>query len=341
MSLMEELNRKAFALVVPLSVQLDLTWRCNERCVHCYLDHEDQGELTTAEIKDVLRQLAKAGVFFLSISGGEPLLRPDCFEILEYARSLRFNVKLKTNAILIGPRQAEKLRQLNIEQIQISIYSHRDEVHDAITKLPGSLQRSLNAIRLLRAQELKVSISNVLMKQNFGDAANVYRLAEELGVGFNIDPTITPKLNGDRSILNLGISRQELQECFHTPEFVGSVEEFCVPPPPVDGSVLDGYPCSAGHTACYISPQGHVFPCVQFPVLCGDLRERTFSEIWKASAVLNEVRSIRVRDLPVCSACTHAGSCTRCPGLAYMEGDMREVSSTDCEKSVARTGRRQ
>jgi radical SAM protein with 4Fe4S-binding SPASM domain len=337
MSLMEEINRKAFDLTVPLSVQLDLTWRCNENCVHCYLDHEGRGELSTAEIKDILRQLSAAGVFFLAISGGEPLLRSDCFEIMEYARSLQFNVKLKTNAVLIGPEQAERLRKLNIEQIQISIYSHRDEIHDAITKLPGSLQRSLNAIRLLKSQQLKVSITTVLMKPNRNDGQDVRRLADELGVGFNVDPTITPKMNGDRAILDLGITFQELQNCFNTPEFVGDVGEFCAPPLPVDGAVLDGSPCSAGHSACYISPRGDVFPCVQFPLSCGNLRETAFAEIWKNSEALKEVRSIRVRDLPSCSICLHAGSCTRCPGLAFMEGDMRGVSSADCEKSRART----
>ena len=338
MSLMEELNQKAFDLGVPLSVHLDITWRCNEKCVHCYLDHTGKGELSTEEIKDVLRQLAEAGVFFLTISGGEPLLRTDCFEILEYARALRFNVKLKTNAVMIGQGQAEELRRLNIEQIQVSIYSHREEIHDAITKLPGSLQRSIKAIRLMRAQGLKVSLTMVLMKQNLGDAEGVRLLAEELGTAFNIDPTITPKLDGDRSILKLGISGEELADCFHAPEFVGDVNEFCATPPAVDGDVLDEYPCSAGHTSCYISPRGMVFPCIQFPIECGDLRKTTFAEIWKNSAAMNEVRAIRIQDMPTCSACVHAGSCTRCPGLAYMEGDMRGPSSADCQKSLARTG---
>ena len=101
MSLMEEMNDKALSLGVPLSAHLDVTYRCNERCQHCYLDHDDQGEMTTAEIKDILDQLAEAGVFFLTLSGGESLMRRDCFEIIEYARSLMFNVKLKTNAVLI------------------------------------------------------------------------------------------------------------------------------------------------------------------------------------------------------------------------------------------------
>jgi MoaA/NifB/PqqE/SkfB family radical SAM enzyme len=150
MGLMEQLNRKALRLGVPLSVHLDVTYRCNERCEHCYLEHDDHGEMTTPEIRGLLAQLEQSGVFFLTISGGEPLVRRDCFEILEVARSLGFNVKLKTNAVLIKEQEARKLRALGVEQVQISVYSDRPEVHDAITKVPGSLQRTVAAIRFLR-----------------------------------------------------------------------------------------------------------------------------------------------------------------------------------------------
>jgi AdoMet-dependent heme synthase len=338
MSLLEEMNRKATELGIPLSAHLDITWRCNERCVHCYLDHDGVGEMTTSEIKEVLRQLAESGTFFLAISGGEPLLRRDFFEILEYARSLHFNVKLKTNAVMIGPKEAMRLRELGVEQVQISIYSHRPEIHDAITKLPGSLKRSLAAIERLTAHGLKVSITNVLMQQNVSDAKAVQKLAKELGVAFVIDPTITPKLDGDRSILDLGLSNSALKEVFRTEEFVGDIGEFCAPVGPVDEDVLDGYSCSAGHTLVYISPFGDVYPCVQFPMPCGNLRTQTFDDIWQRSKPLNELRTVHVRDLPTCSTCSHAGSCSRCPGLAYMEGNMRGPSSADCEKSEARTG---
>ena len=338
MGLLEELNIKAMALGVPLSAQLDITWRCNEACVHCYLDHDGRDEMSTAEIKDLLRQLADSGTLFLSISGGEPLLRRDCFEILEYARELRFNVKLKTNAVMIAAKEAERLRTLGIEQVQVSIYSHRPEVHDAITGVPGSLGRLLEAVRCMTAAGLKVSITNVLMQQNASDAKAVRRLAHELGAGYVLDPTVTPKLNGDRSIISLGISGGELREIFHTEEFVGNVGEVCAPATPADQDVLNSYGCSAGHTLAYISPRGDVYPCVQFPLLCGNLREQSFREIWKHSRELSELRSIQVRDLPGCSQCSHIAACTRCPGLAYMEGDMRGSSSADCAKSEARSG---
>ena len=154
--LLEEMTEKALARNIPLSVQVDLTYRCNERCVHCYLDHDDHGEMTTAEIKHLLEEMAEAGVFILTLSGGEILLRKDFFEILEYARrKLLFCVKLKTNAILIREREAARIRDLGVESIQISIYSHRPEVHDAITLVPGSLKRSVDAIRFLKAQGLE------------------------------------------------------------------------------------------------------------------------------------------------------------------------------------------
>ena len=211
-------------------------------------------------------------------------------------------------------------------------------MHDAITKVHGSLARTLNAIRFLTAQGLKVTIANVLMAGNRRDYPHVQALAAELGAAFTIDPTITPHLNGDRGLLKLNIPREDLRAVMRDPKLVGDVAEYCAPPPAVDEDVLDGLPCSAGHSACYVSPYGDLYPCVQFPLPSGNIRTQKFIDIWKDSPQLKEVRSIRARDLPVCVSCVNLGTCTRCPGLAYMEGNMRGPSTADCEKSFARTG---
>jgi radical SAM protein with 4Fe4S-binding SPASM domain len=319
-----------------LSVHLDLTYRCNERCIHCYLDHADYGEMNTAEIMDVMDQLAAAGVFFLVLSGGEIFLRGDLLELVEYARSLMFCVKLKTNGCLIGDEEAHRLGALHPDGVQVSIYSHRAEIHDAITQLPYSLERTLEGVRRLREQGVRVTVANVLMRANVGDYAGVKALARQLGAEYTIDPTITPMLSGDRTAVELGICVEALRDVFANPELVG--KEFCAPPPVINDNVLDEVPCSAGHTACYISPYGEVYPCVQFPLPSGNLRNQKFQEIWQHSAEMQAVRSIRARDLAVCSTCAHLGSCTRCPGLSYLEGNMRGPSSQDCEKSYARTG---
>jgi radical SAM protein with 4Fe4S-binding SPASM domain len=337
--LYEEITAKALKLNIPLSVQIDLTYRCNERCVHCYLDHEDHGEMTTAEIKHLLEELAEAGVFVLTFSGGEIFLRKDFFEILEYARlHLQFCVKLKTNAILIREREATRLRDLGVESIQISIYSHRPEIHDAITLVPGSLKRSLDAVRFLKAQGFRVILANVLMIQNAQDYPGVRALAAEMGVECTLDPTITPMMDGDRSILSLNVDRDALRQVFRDEALVGDADEFCAIPDPASENALNSLPCSAGHTSCYVSPYGEVFPCVQFPFPTGNVRQQRFIDIWRHSDQMNEVRSIHLKDLTTCTSCTHVSNCTRCPGLAFMEGNMRGPSSQDCEKSFVRTG---
>ena len=114
------------------------------------------------------RRLQRARLI-LTLSGGEPFLRKDFFDILAYARSLMFSVKIKTNGLLIGAEQAQRLRELHVGEVQISIYSHRPEVHDGITKVRGSLERSLNAIRFLRSQGLTTVIACPLMRANIAD----------------------------------------------------------------------------------------------------------------------------------------------------------------------------
>lgn len=336
--LMEEMVAKALKLNIPLSVQLDLTYRCNERCIHCYLDHDDHGEMTTAEIKDLLDQMADAGVFNLTISGGEVLMRRDFFEILEHARARTFCIKLKTNGVLIRRKEAERIRELGVESVQISIYSHRPEAHDAITKMPGSLEQSIQAVRLLRSVGIHVTLANVLMVQNAQDYRGVRALAADLDAKCTLDPTITPMMDGDRSILGLNVDQDALRQIFQDGALVGNVEEFCAAPSGTDEEALNLLPCSAGHTACYVSPYGDVYPCVQFPLPCGNVRRTRFVDIWRESPQLKEVRSITLRDMPSCSQCVHGATCTRCPGLAYLEGNMRGPSYQDCEKSYARTG---
>jgi AdoMet-dependent heme synthase len=337
-TLMAEVMSRARDLGVAFSVHLDLTYRCNERCLHCYLEHDDCGELETWEVKSLLDDLAAAGVFFLAISGGEIFLRRDIFAILEHARLRSFNVKLKTNATLIGPTDADRIRSLRVDEVQVSVYSHHSEIHDGLTLVPGSLRRSINAIRLLRSYGQKVTIAHIVTRLNVQDAGGVRALADELGTRFRIDPTITPKLNGNTGPLGLNISHPELIQIMRNPDYVRNAEEFCAPPAPADDAALDDIPCSAGHNHCYISPYGEVFPCVQLPLACGNVRERNFADIWRESKQMNLVRSIRTRDLPVCSGCSHVAKCSRCPGLAFMAGDLRGPSLQDCRKSYARTG---
>jgi len=340
---MDRLIRRTVERHLPWSVHLDVTYRCNERCVHCYLDHEDHGEMKTAEIKNVLEQLAHSGTLFLTLSGGEIFLREDLFDLLEFARSLHFDISLKTNALLIDAARARKLRELSVRRIQISIYSAEPAVHDAITKVRGSLQRTLTAVRFLQAEGLQVKIACPLMKQNLTAYRNVQALAAELGVPYVLDMTITPKMDGDMSLLQLRNSAQSLLPILRDPNLNPSsappqsanaspLATGSATPSGIESQAYDDIPCSAGHNSCYISPYGDVFPCVQMPVATGNLRQRRFADIWFQSPEMKRVRAVRESQLPVCSKCSIRQYCERCPGLAQMEGgDLLGAYERACE----------
>lgn len=325
---------------VPLSVHFDVTYRCNERCVHCYLDHEDYGELETAEIKNILSQLAASGTLMLTFSGGEIFLRQDFFELLEFAKGLHFDIALKSNALMITKARAARLRSLGIRQVQVSVYSADADLHDAITKVRGSFARSLQAIQFLKAQGLRVKIACPLMTQNLSGLEQLRRLADELGVSYVIDMTITPKLDGDTSVLAMRNSAEDLMGVMQDPTLqgnpaLGGDSETAIGSAVSSGmesDAYDGIPCSAGHNTCYISPYGDVYPCVQMPMAAGNLRKERFEEIWRRSPQFERVRAIRDSDLPVCAKCSIRQYCERCPGLAQMEGgDLLGAYERACE----------
>jgi radical SAM protein with 4Fe4S-binding SPASM domain len=332
----------------PLSVHFDLTYRCNERCVHCYVDHENHGELTTAECLAVLEEIAKAGTLFLTFSGGEIFLRPDLFEILAAARRLHFDVSLKTNALLVTRERAARLRELGVRRVQISVYSEEPSVHDAITKVAGSLERTLAAIPVLLEQGLQVKLACPLMKENLMAYRGVMALAENLGVPYVLDLTITPMMDGNGGPLAHRVSTAELLPVLQDPALHGchpqpvsqaaSTDETWSPSlgsavtSGMDSSAYDDLPCSAGHNSCYISPYGEVFPCVQLPQAAGNLRRERFADIWYHAPQLERLRAVRESQLPICSRCEIRAYCERCPGLAWMEGgDMLGAYERACQ----------
>ena len=334
--LISKLFDKSVGLGVPLSVHIDLTMRCNEHCVHCYRVIEQRPELTTAELKALLDDVARAGTLYLLFSGGEIFLRRDLFDLIEHARRLHFDVRLKSNALLVTAEKAARLKALGVRQVDISIYSAEAAIHDGVTKVPGSLERSLEGAALLRDAGITVKLNCPLMKQNVGQYKAIRALAEGLGLLSGFDPMITAKNDGDTSPLALRITRKDLVQVLQDPAMnpdLGKPAPREIPPGRPDP---DEVPCGASHNACYISAYGDVMPCVAMPIACGNVRDEPFAEIWHRSPEMLRVRSIRIRDLHTCSSCTASRFCTRCPGQALVEtGDLYGPSPANCEHALA------
>lgn len=333
--LKEWLFVKTVGLHIPLSVHIDLTMRCNELCRHCYRVIEQRPELTTDELKALLEDVARAGTLYLTFSGGEVFLRKDLFELIARARRFHFDVRLKSNALLITQAKAERLRALGVRQVDVSIYSADAAVHDWVTKIPGSLERSLQGVSLLREAGVTVKLNCPLMRQNAGQYQEVRALAERLGALSGFDPMITAKNDGNTSTVRLRITGKQLRQVLQDPAMnpdLGKPEAREIPAVRPD---LDEIPCGASHNACYISAYGDVMPCVAMPITCGNVRDEPFEEIWRRSPEMRRVRSIRIRDLHTCSTCAASRFCTRCPGQALVEnGDLYGPSTASCEQAL-------
>jgi radical SAM protein with 4Fe4S-binding SPASM domain len=329
---------KAAREKIPLVCHFDLTYQCNLNCVHCYVVSEERPELATSEIKDILDQLAQVGTLYLTFSGGEIFTREDFFQIAEYARRLHFALRLMTNGTLIDEQVAERVAALYPDRVSVSIYSTTPEIHDGITLVPGSLARTMSAVKILRDRNVNLLIGGVLMRQNVNDYSKVYEFAQSMGASFQGDPRVTSRNNGDSFPLRFRIDEEDLFRVWKDPLFSAQPrnerEEFHPPHSPHSNDDWGDILCGAAHALFYISPYGDVYPCVQFPAFCGNLRNEFFEKIWYHSPQMLEVRSTMPSQLPICSKCNLVEHCRTCPGLAYIEeGDFRTLSKTACREA--------
>ena len=179
------LNSLTLAGNIPVAATLELTRRCPLSCLHCYLP-ETRGrvragaELTTAQWKSIISQLAGAGALYLVFTGGEPLLRPDLAELCRFATDLTLAVRIYSTGLGLTPAQAEEFKKAGVSAFELSLYGG-PSAHDAITGVKGSFKRSLAAARLLKKAGLKVKLKTPLMKDNFLQAGRLRALAAREG----------------------------------------------------------------------------------------------------------------------------------------------------------------
>ena len=317
-----------------LSAHWELTYRCNVKCTHCYLDvlpprANVAGELTTDECLRVVDELAELGVLNLTFSGGEILVHRDFFRIAEYARSQRFLVRLFTNGILITSAVADRIAALHPYAVEISLYSTLPERHDRITGLQRSWELSTRAFRLLHEKGVRTVLKTPLMRENAAEIDRLESFAHELGAGFRVDTTVTPKDSGDFSPFAHRASFEQLVRYF---------ESHIEPPTWLDRLATDeDRTCGIGLKAIALDPYGNVFPCVQVRWKAGNVRETPLHEIWNESAVWQELSRLTVSQLPACRTCELRSLCIRCQGLALVEGkDLRAPAMANCRSTLAR-----
>jgi radical SAM protein with 4Fe4S-binding SPASM domain len=322
---------------IPSVVTWEVTYRCNLRCRHCYLGPYTHGgesphdELSTAEMCDLLEQMFKAGTFFVDFTGGELFCRPDIFEIMEHAKKIGLFFGIKTNATLITEAVADRLKELGVSGVHVSLYGGTAAAHEFVTQVPGSFDRTVNAIRLLKEREIRLAINVTMMKCNAGEHKKIKELGKELGVNTGFTPIIFPVVGQPGSADEIRMDDDQFKKLIIDLDWVP--DDKYLTSSNLEHHIL----CSAGRIRCAISPVGEVIPCVTWRLPLGDLRKQSFQDIWYGEA-FDRVRAIGVSDLPVCAKCELARYCARCPGLIQLENDNGGASgpsSVNCRMARA------
>jgi radical SAM protein with 4Fe4S-binding SPASM domain len=325
------LQERAYEACIPLAVSVELTLRCNIRCTHCY--NFDRGkarwvpaaELGMEDLRPLLDDLRRAGTLFLALTGGEALLHPRFWEILDEAAARSFAVQLLSNGTLLSERVCDRLAAYpNFWGASLSLYGARAATHDAITRSPGSFERTWAGAERLRARGAAVSLKFILMKGNAAETVEVLERAAGRGFPCDVDATITGRYDGTRGSLEDRVDLETLRGLYAGPlrgriggrRVVGSDDDFRCN-------------CARGNAA--VSATGDVYPCIAAPLPAGNLRERSFLEIWRESPVFRWIRGLKTSDFRACAPCELKEWCRRSPGPAYvLHGDYTGVDPWTC-----------
>lgn len=312
----------------PLEGQIELTYRCNLNCIHCYckgLENKEK-ESSTEEWKRILDEIQKQGCIRLCFTGGEPLVRDDFLEIYSYAKKKGFIITIFTNGQALTKKIIDYLAKSLPFSIEITLNGITPETYESITQTPGSFSKVIENIKRLAEKKIKLILKTNCLKQNKDEIGKIKSFTEEL-LGkpsenkhyFKYDPMIYPRLNGDKTPCQYRLSFEELEEI--RTEDVDIWEEYQkglhsdFPDLERDKNFL--YRCNSWLIQFFINPYGKLKFCNFSENFSVNLKVTSFKEgfySWSAQ-ILNE----KFKTDSKCCKCRLRPICYYCPARAYLE----------------------
>lgn len=315
-------------------VAWEVTRACNLECVHCRAGSgagSDPGALNTARCMEILDEIRSVGTPIVILTGGEPLLRPDVFDLARAGSDKGLRMVMATNGTLLTPQIVDSIRSSGIQRVSVSIDGADAQQHDAFRQVPGAFQRALDGIALLKQGGVDFQINTTVTRQNVADAERILRLAEGLGASahhlFLLVPTGRARSMQEQEIDAAAYER--LLHWFHGMhhQTAMSLKATCAPhyyrvlrqearrkgeEVTFQTHGLDAVTrgCLGGTAFCFISSEGLVQPCGYLELTCGDLKQSSFPEVWAKSEIFQ-----RLRDFSA-----YKGKCGRCGYLPFCGG---------------------
>jgi radical SAM protein with 4Fe4S-binding SPASM domain len=338
------LLRRSATERIPIGGGFELTHRCNLACVHCYvnLPANDRGarqrELTTDEVYRVLDQLAEAGTLWLTLTGGEPLLRPDFCDIYAYAQTLGLVLTVYTNATLVTDAHIELWRAHPPRLIEVTQYGYSRETYDRVTDAGAQHWRFVRGIERMLEAGLPVGLKTVAIRDNKDEFSLMRDFAKRQGLSFRFDTVISPRIDGGKKPLAQRLTAAEIAAIeYDQDERRDDYADYCRT---YDGKTFEDdrrYQCGAGLNTFLIDPYGKLHVCELSRRPGWDvLRDGLMAGI---QAAFPEIRAEKRTEMSGCGTCPTSSTCSSCVGMAELEGHSPDFAADDayfCQMTDAR-----
>lgn len=323
----------------PRLIAWELTNACNLACIHCRasaIKEPQPDELSTIEAKHFVDELVEYNPIII-LTGGEPLLRADIYEIAQYIKGKGMRAVLATNGTLLTQEIVRKLIDAGIQRVSISIDGANKETHDIFRGEPGAFEGALRAIDILKKEGLSFQINTTITKRNLAEIPRIYDLAIELkafalhifllvptGRGEEIESEEIPPDEYER-VLNWFYDKSKDKRM--------QLKATCAPhyfrimrqrakadgiriTPQTHGMEAMTKGCLGGSAFCFVSSKGDVYPCGYLPALAGNIKKKPFKMIWEKSKVFNDLRDPGMLK-GKCGLCEYKNVCGGCRARAY------------------------
>jgi radical SAM protein with 4Fe4S-binding SPASM domain len=328
---LDQFYRRAVQLRIPLSGGLDLTHRCNLRCIHCYVGPQSDApgmqkkEIATSRLMSLIDEIADAGCLDLLITGGEPLMRKDFSDVYLHSKMKGLLVTVFTNGTLVTEEVLSLFHRYPPYLVEISLYGATAATYETITGVPGSYARCIDGIEQLLSKGIRVKLKTMLMTLNCHELRAMEDLARGYGISFRIDAALFPRLNGDKTPLAMRVAADEAVEMeLADAEKLKKWKQFYSRQD--SASVSDHlYVCGAGITGFHIDPYGILKPCLMMRRNTFNLLEGSFLSGWNGP--VKEISSRGVSPTYACNGCEYYVLCGACPAFFELENGAEEIHS--------------
>lgn len=329
------------------SVMFELTYRCSEMCIHCYnigatrnnqeVSHRGSlDELSLDEYKRVIDELYALGMYKITFSGGDPFSNKYAWELIEYVYQKNIAISIFTNGLSID--SCKKLADYYPRVIGISIYSGLPEVHDYITRVKGSWNRSMSVISQLSELSVPLEIKCCIMQPNFKSYYTIYEICRKYGAAPQLEVSITDSIEGDQCARDLRLSPEQLEVVLRDENlklYVGKE----IGDRGGGERLMSENACGAGETTFCLTPDGDLIPCCAFHLSFGNVREQSVSEILKSSKNKKYWNILTLEDYEECGRYDYCNYCNLCAGVNYSEhGVPTKAGENNCYTAKVRYG---